>query len=279
MATVISGTTGISASNADLNSVNLGVLGLRRNMVGYCDSNGSNVATFSCDSHILVNSSLKFTSKSLYNNTINLTASGPGGVGTSLTTKRLAIYHIYNSATNTSALYGVDPGAGQVAPEFLPVSSLPSGYDFNALVAVVMLDSSNKFKSFLLTDRRIGSYLSDRVVIGNFPSGTTVDLTADIPLNAKTLLINLRAGSNGGGFPAGGVQLAATLTPVGTDITATMGGMTVQGTAVSQTGTLGVIGQGEIILPVTTKYVQLYTLANPAGFTQATYIQYVGYTF
>ncbi|WP_350312934.1 phage tail protein [Dickeya fangzhongdai] len=101
-------------------------------------------ATFTAD-EIIVGESLGGRQYRLgsFKASVNLTTTGPGGMdtGTVPTVGFVALYAIYNPASNTSALLAVE-ATSAVSPEIYAGSNMPADYTASALVSVWRVSSS-----------------------------------------------------------------------------------------------------------------------------------------
>ncbi|MBW5851777.1 phage tail protein, partial [Yersinia enterocolitica] len=123
-----------------------------------------------------------------FNKTINLATTGAGGMdtGTVPATGFVALYAIYNPATQVSALLAVNT-TSVLAPEVYGGANMPSGYIASALVSV-WRTASSQFVIGYQVDRKIA--LTSAIAInGNTQqaSYTAIPLTAIVPVNAKTV--------------------------------------------------------------------------------------------
>ncbi|WP_232465470.1 hypothetical protein [Burkholderia ubonensis] len=117
----------------------------------------STTATLTAD-QIIVGTALggKTFVLSNFNKTINLAATGAGGMDTGSAPSGgvVGIYAIYNPTTGAQALLAVN-GNSVVLPSVYGGSNMPTGYVASALVSVRVLNASSQFLPGVQYDRRV----------------------------------------------------------------------------------------------------------------------------
>lgn len=144
-------------------------------------------ATFTAD-EVIVESALGGAAYRVanLNKAINLATVGVGGMdtGTAPVSGYVAIYLIYNPATEASALLAVN-ATSAAAPEVYGGVNMPAGYTASALVSVWQTDASRN----LIIGYQVGRRISRRpftAIGGTGPTGgavTAVSIAGAVPLN------------------------------------------------------------------------------------------------
>lgn len=184
------GTTATALANLGLKEAASGVaiVGTARNAKMSITA-ASASATFTAD-EVVVSTALggKLYRRAGFNKTINLAASGAGGMdtGSAPSTGYVALYAIYNPTTDTDALLAVNATSSR-APEVYGGSNMPSGYTASALVSVWRTASSQFVIGF-----QVGRHIS--IMLGNvFTTATGVTTVQGVsfallvPLNAVSI--------------------------------------------------------------------------------------------
>lgn len=166
----------------------------------------SATSTFTAD-ELVVGTSLsgsKYHISSL-NKSITLTTTGAGGMdtGSAPVSGYVAIYAIYNPATQTSALLGYN-ATSVVAPEVYGGSNMPSGYTASALISVWPTNSSGLMIIGYQQDRTLSFAETFVVTATAASSGTSLSIASTIPKNAKSISGRLYATATSG---SGGVNV------------------------------------------------------------------------
>ncbi|EKN3690847.1 hypothetical protein OU501_000609 [Yersinia enterocolitica] len=168
-----------------------GVIGTSRNAKMSVTA-ASSTATFTAD-ELIVQTALGGLQYKLssFNKTINLAATGAGGMDTGTVPANgfVALYAIYNPTTQTSALLAVN-ASSVVAPEVYGGSNMPAGYTASALVSVLPT-SSSQIPPVVQQGRRV-SIVGASILSGSgAPSSLAALAITVIPLN--TTLIRMSA--------------------------------------------------------------------------------------
>jgi hypothetical protein len=164
---------------------------------------GASSATFTADEVIVGKALGGFTWKlGNFNNTINLTTTGAGGMdtGSSPSNSYVGIYAIYNITTQSAALLAVATGSG-VLPSVYGGSAMPAGYGPSGLVAVLPTNSAGYLKFGLWMGRTwFGNQLNALNSPAVVSTPTAISLASIIPPNAKSIdglvLVSSSNGSN-----------------------------------------------------------------------------------
>ncbi|UNK21812.1 phage tail protein [Yersinia intermedia] len=135
------------------------------------------------------------------NKTINLAASGAGGMdtGTVPISGYVALYVIYNPTANVSALLAVNT-TSTLAPEICS-GVMPSGYTASALVSVWRIVAS-KFITGEQVNRSISIQSTTAFTItASTPATTIASISSIVPVNTKRIsgIMNVVIGATGGG--------------------------------------------------------------------------------
>ncbi|MGH1605728.1 hypothetical protein [Yersinia proxima] len=187
----------VQAATKDSHAVNLGqgnaqwssVVGSVRNARMYITS-ASTTGTFTAD-QITVTTALNGQPYLLtnFNKTINTSTTGAGGmdVGAAPASGFLALYAIYNPATQTSALLAVN-ATSLTAPEVYGGANMPSGYTASALVSIWKTTSTGQLDLGRQRDRYVDILRSLAIsVTTQQTSLTQVAFATLIPRNAKSV--------------------------------------------------------------------------------------------
>lgn len=183
-------------------------------------------ATFSADELIVESSDGKQYRLKNFSKTINLAASGAGGMDTGSVPAAgfVALYAIYNPATSTSALLAVN-ATSAVAPEIYGGANMPAGYSASALVSVWRIDNSQFVIGFQY-GRSIAttnnSLLSTSALS---PSSTALNIASMIPKNARRVTVSTGVVQTSAANATGIIvqSSASGLSEVGTQAAATTG--------------------------------------------------------
>ncbi|HEN3627112.1 TPA: hypothetical protein U5E31_003822 [Yersinia enterocolitica] len=186
----------VQAATNNNHAVNLGqgnaqwspVVGSIRNARMYVTS-ASATGTFTAD-QITVTTALNGQPYLLtnFNKTINTSTTGAGGmdVGAAPASGFLALYAIYNPATQTSALLAVN-ATSLTAPEVYGGANMPSGYTASALVSIWKTTSTGQLDLGRQRDRHVDILRSLAMsVTDQQTSLTQVAFATLIPRNAKS---------------------------------------------------------------------------------------------
>ncbi|HDL7089622.1 TPA: hypothetical protein PXM39_001059 [Yersinia enterocolitica] len=168
-----------------------GVIGTSRNAKMSVTA-ASSTATFTAD-ELIVQTALGGLQYKLSNfsKTINLATTGAGGMDTGTVPANgfVALYAIYNPATQISALIAVN-ASSVVAPEVYGGSNMPAGYTASALVSVLPT-SASQLAPVIQQGRRV-SIVGASILSGSgAPSSLAALAITVIPLN--TTLIRMSA--------------------------------------------------------------------------------------
>lgn len=123
---------------------------------------------------------------SAFSKTINLATTGAGGMdtGSAPTSGFVGIYAIYNPATGTSALLGVN-ATSAVVPEVYGGANMPAGFTASALVSVWKTSGAGQFSVGRQRGRRISipasTVLSTNAAVG---TPTAFSIAGTVPQNA-----------------------------------------------------------------------------------------------
>ncbi|WP_227728718.1 hypothetical protein [Yersinia proxima] len=165
-----------------------GVIGTSRNAKMSVTA-ASATATFTAD-ELIVQTALGGRQYKLsnLNKTINTSTTGAGGmdVGAAPASGFLALYAIYNPATQTSALLAVN-ATSLTAPEVYGGANMPSGYTASALVSIWKTTSTGQLDLGRQRDRHVDILRSLAMsVTDQQTSLTQVAFATLIPRNAKS---------------------------------------------------------------------------------------------
>lgn len=168
-----------------------GVIGTSRNAKMSVTA-ASSTATFTAD-ELIVQTALGGLQYKLssFNKTINLATTGAGGMDTGTVPANgfVALYAIYNPATQISALLAVN-ASSVVAPEVYGGSNMPAGYTASALVSVLPT-SASQLAPIIQQGRRV-SIVGASILSGSGAPSSLATLTVSaVPLN--TTLIRMSA--------------------------------------------------------------------------------------
>lgn len=177
--------------------------GQARNLKAYLASAGSSV-TFGAD-EVVVETALGGTAYKLanYSQTLNIGTTGAGGMdtGSAPASGFLAVYAIYNPATQTQSILGVN--AATSSGTIYSGGHMPSGYTASGLIAILPTNSTPAIEPGSVIDRTF-FYVS-----ANFPSvfsgatGSTtyteVSLSGIVPATARkvSFLAGVTSGTAG----------------------------------------------------------------------------------
>ncbi|HDL7751807.1 TPA: hypothetical protein PXP51_004252 [Yersinia enterocolitica] len=138
-----------------------------------------------------------------FSKTINLATTGAGGMdaGSAPASGFLALYAIYNPATQASALLAVN-ATSSIAPEVYGGGNMPSGYTASALVSIWKTTSTGQLDLGRQRDRHVDILRSLAIsVTVQQTSLTQVAIATLIPRNAKSvhgdMLINTALSASG----------------------------------------------------------------------------------
>jgi len=170
-------------------TVSLGVVGSMRNLVMSVTA-ASATATLTAD-EIVVETALGGLRYCLanFNKGINLAITGAGGMdtGTAPVSGYVALYAIYNPATQTSALLAKDTTSA-IAPNVYGGANMPVGYTASALIGVWPTNASKQFVVGLQVDREYSFLLASAAsTASQIASLTAVNIAAIVPQNAKDI--------------------------------------------------------------------------------------------
>ncbi|HDL7825622.1 TPA: hypothetical protein PXP39_003753 [Yersinia enterocolitica] len=123
-----------------------------------------------------------------FSKTINLATTGAGGMdaGSAPASGFLALYAIYNPATQASALLAVN-ATSSIAPEVYGGGNMPSGYTASALVSIWKTSAASLLDIGLQRDRHVDFLRQNGLTTSTQQSSYTAAAFASlIPRNAKT---------------------------------------------------------------------------------------------
>lgn len=175
--------------NAPGSSAPSGVVGGMRNLVMSVTA-ASASATITAD-EVIVEVTLGGTAYKLanFNNIINLATTGAGGMdtGSAPVSGYVALYAIYNPATQARALLAVNTTASN-APSVYGGSNMPAGYTASALVGVWPTNASNQFPVGVQQDRvfKYGALIQIINTSTQQASLTALNINSAVPANAIT---------------------------------------------------------------------------------------------
>jgi hypothetical protein len=125
---------------------------------------------------------------STFNKTINLAASGAGGMDTGAAPANgfVAIYAIYNPTTKAAALLAVN-ATTTLAPEVYGGANMPAGYTASCLLTVLPTNASSQLKACEVRDRDVATVGIVGYSGTSALNGTAISLAGAVPLNAKSV--------------------------------------------------------------------------------------------
>lgn len=173
---------------AAISAQSVSVVGMMRNArMSVPSANAS--ATFTAD-EIIVETALGGARYCLpnFNKTINLAATGAGGVdtGSPPASGYVALYAIYNPTTGASALLASNATAA-AAPNVYGGANMPAGYTASALVSVWPTNAGGQFAAAAQIDRSV--YFAPIQVLSTtatVSSPAALNIAAAVPANART---------------------------------------------------------------------------------------------
>lgn len=169
-----------------------GAVGLNRNVVMNVTA-ASASATITAD-QFFVQSALNGQSYRLssFNKTINLAATGAGGMdtGAAPASGHVAIYAIYNPSNGSSALLATNASAA-AAPEVYGGANMPAGYTASGLISVRCTTAAGLLQIGLQYDRSVS--IPESMVFNNGAINSTITAIGAtiLPRNAKFTAGNL----------------------------------------------------------------------------------------
>lgn len=164
-----------------------GVVGQSRNARMSVIS-ASSSATFTADELIVETSAGQQYRLSAFNNTVNLGATGAGGMDTGSVPSSgfIALYAILNPTNGATALLTVNATVASV-PEIYGGANMPAGYTASALVSVWRV-ASGQFTIGEMVGRQINTPEQSLITVTNTVSTLTeLSISSVIPKNAKTM--------------------------------------------------------------------------------------------
>lgn len=197
------------ATTAFVHAASSGVIGDSRN-AAISLATASASATFTAD-EVVVGTALGGSVWRMSNisKTINLATTGAGGMdtGSAPASGWVAIYLIYNPATNTSALLAQNV-TSTVAPTVYGGANMPSGYTASALVSVWRTTAASILLNGYQRGRKFCIPRVDVLNTSSNPGGyTPIPLSAAVPLNAISasgyVFCNSGSGSGYAAFSVG----------------------------------------------------------------------------
>lgn len=174
-------------SNLQLRESFSGVVGQSRNARMSVTSQTQS-ATFTADELIVETSSGQQYRLSAFNKTVNLGATGAGGMDTGSVPSAgfIALYAILNPTNGAGALMAVNATA-TTASEIYNGANMPAGYTASALVSVWRV-ASGQFTVGEMMGRQINTPEQSLVTVTNTVSTLTeLSISSVIPKNAKTM--------------------------------------------------------------------------------------------
>ncbi|EKN6166740.1 phage tail protein [Yersinia enterocolitica] len=191
-------------SNLQLRESFSGVVGQSRN-ARMSVTSATQSATFTADELIVETSAGQQYRLSAFNKTVNLGATGAGGMDTGSVPSAgfIALYAIFNPTNGAVALMAVNATATTV-PEIYSGANMPAGYTASALVSVWRV-ASGQFTVGEMVGRQINTPEQPLVTVTNTVSTLTeLSISSVIPKNAKTIegwgLINSTAAATNNSF-------------------------------------------------------------------------------
>ncbi|AJY12051.1 hypothetical protein K6W16_13935 [Burkholderia dolosa] len=238
------------------------VVGQARNLTMSVMS-ASSTATLTAD-EIIVGAALggqKYVLKQ-FSKTINLASTGLGGMdtGSAPASGFVALYAIYNPATQTAALLATNAATKQ--GNVYGGANMPAGYTASALVAVWPTNASGQFAIGALNDRTF--YMVRLAALNtavSAPTLTPVNLAALVPVNAREVFGDISGATTGG--TSATIQLA-----IGAN-SSNIGGIN---------PTYSSVGQVYYKIPMVTPQTAWYIVSTTSG-TVSFQINVAGYTF
>jgi hypothetical protein len=203
-----------------------------------------------------------------FNKTINLAATGAGGMDTGAAPVNgfVALYAIYNPATGVSALLAVNATAA-VVPNVYGGGNMPAGYTASALISVWPTNASGQMKLGLQLGRRVFIVPYQAInTTTQVPSLTSIVISNAIPPNAVSFFGPCQIASTTAGAITQ-IVLAATITGIGQEAL-------LSSAPASNNASGGPSGDIPILTPQTT----FYSVTASAGTMTAT-INVSGYNF
>jgi hypothetical protein len=182
----------------------------------------------------------------------------------------VAVYAIYNPATGTKALLGVN-ATGAAVPEVYGGANMPAGYTASALISVWPTNASQQFVVASQRDRKVKRLPAGSAAIpGTLPTTpTSLSIASGVPLNAVMAY-------GFAGAAAGSVSTAATyIVFIGGDATGSAGGIGAQ--QISGYSALGGGFGGAWEAPMLTPQTIYYLSNASSGYTLS--IQISAYEF
>lgn len=164
-----------------------GVVGQSRN-ARMSVTSATQSATFTADELIVETSAGQQYRLSAFNKTVNLGATGAGGMDTGSVPSSgfIALYAILNPTNGATALLAVNATAAPV-PEIYGGANMPVGYTASALVSVWRV-ASGQFTIGEMVGRQINTPEQSLVTVTNTVSTLTeLSISSVIPKNAKTM--------------------------------------------------------------------------------------------
>lgn len=181
------GLVGEVLKNLQLRESFSGVVGQSRN-ARMSVTSATQSATFTADELIVETSAGQQYRLSAFNKTVNLGATGAGGMDTGSVPSSgfIALYAILNPTDGATALLAVNATAASV-PEIYGGANMPAGYTASALVSVWRV-ASGQFTIGEMVGRQINTPEQSLVTVTNTVSSLTeLSISSVIPKNAKTM--------------------------------------------------------------------------------------------
>ncbi|WP_323566853.1 hypothetical protein [Pseudomonas sp. CCC3.2] len=176
------------------------VVGSMRNAKIYIPA-ASATATYTAD-EVIVETALGGQTYRLSNanDSINLASATKGigamDAGSAPVSGYVALYKMFNPVTLATGLMAVNATSAK-APEVYGGGNMPAGYTASALVSVLPTNASGQFAPCFMLDRTVGIYGHDLVITTTLPAVYTLLSTATaVPINAKSLALNMNASSS-----------------------------------------------------------------------------------
>lgn len=173
--------------NVQLRESFSGVVGQSRN-ARMSVTSATQSATFTADELIVETSAGQQYRLSAFNKTMNLSATGAGGMDTGSVPSSgfIALYAILNPTNGATALLAVNATAASV-PEIYGGANMPAGYTASALVSVWRV-ASGQFTVGEMVGRQINTPELPLVTVTNTVSTLTeLSISSVIPKNAKMM--------------------------------------------------------------------------------------------
>jgi hypothetical protein len=132
-----------------------------------------------------------------FNKAVNLANTGAGGRDTGAVPVNgyLALYAIYNPATDTSALLAVN-ATSTIAPAVYGGANMPAGYTASALLTVVPTNASSQFKVCSVRGRSVSITLATVLTSTSNVAASNISISAAVPPNAVRILGELGMSSS-----------------------------------------------------------------------------------